>query len=297
MEEDYESVSNLIRHEVEKGNIYIIGIVCRDQDKYCSVKDGYQVVSHNELKRTVDFDTVDFVVICNRCSQQAIRTQLQVEFFVERKKILGFELFHLSCFNFELYAELIKKPVSILCNDFLGGQVYRDLGLPYSSPLIWTAMQAKDFARLLINPQTTLYSNLELISDTDPVHLSGPVASMGIKGPQALFCREPDFKCAKADYERRLKRVNQQRMVVLFNPKEEDYLQYPEIVKALEVSGLPYCAFSARPGIPNTLHSIRNVRNKITESNYHQFIREKYLNLIDVFKFLNGLPDFVRDIE
>ena len=56
------------------------------------------------------------------------------------------------------------KPFTIFSNNCLGGVFYHDAGLPFTSPLINTAMDAEDFLKFLNDPEHYLDCEMEFFT-------------------------------------------------------------------------------------------------------------------------------------
>lgn len=113
---DYEWLLNHILFEIHKGNMSVEGIVCREKDKYCSFKDGFRIISRDELM-DIDFD---FVIITSSKYYKEIKDEA-ILLGIKEKQIIRGQIIKLPLFDFERYVSLIRNPVTILSDDCWGG--------------------------------------------------------------------------------------------------------------------------------------------------------------------------------
>ena len=277
MERYYHDIFQQLQLEIVKGNVEVVGLVCRAQDKYCSFKDGFKVYSDREL-----FDSalcadksVDFVVICSvsSTSRQQIRQAVLEHQLVAERCIINSTVFNIECFDFARYASLIFNPVSILSNDCMGVNIYKKLQLQYASPLMSTRMDTENFTKFMEDPlnwltcHPILYSELDL-RNANPlqVMLRNKNTSCIIRVPHAINYQE---FCEK--YERRLLRVNTKRIFVIYN--RDDNYEYETLIKYLNEYKKQYLTIIYDNNLANNLFtksmktsSYVNSRNSDTNS-------------------------------
>lgn len=174
MGDEYDSMLNLLRYEIDKGNIELVAIVVRKEDRYCGRKDGFYVIDKKEMG-DVEFD---YLVIISRLYFQDIKKEA-IQTGISPTVIINGSFFHLPYFDFIKYVSLIENPVTILSDDCWGGYVYHLLGLPFSSPLINTFWDSDEFAKFVTNPCFFLKSELKKIEEGNLKRGQFPTASMG----------------------------------------------------------------------------------------------------------------------
>jgi len=113
---DYEKIINQVHFEMYKGNIVIEALVCRKEDRYCDFRDGVPIIEKEKIN-AVEFD---YLIITSSCFYNEIRAEA-IELGVEARKIINGVIFQIPLFDFSLYSELIKNPVTILSDDCWGG--------------------------------------------------------------------------------------------------------------------------------------------------------------------------------
>lgn len=94
----------------------IEALVCRKDDRYCDFRDGVPIIVKEEIN-TVKFD---YLIIASSRFYNEIRAEA-IELGVEPRKIINGKIFQIPLFDFLLYSELIKNPVTILSDDCWGG--------------------------------------------------------------------------------------------------------------------------------------------------------------------------------
>lgn len=209
MGNDYESILNSVRFEICKGNIQVVAIVCSKEDQYCKNRDGFPVISKEELLE-LDFD---YVIIASTAFNKQIKEEA-VKLGVD--KIVDGQLFRQPLFDFGLYSRLIKNPVTIISDDCWGGYVYHYLGLEFSSPLINTAWDKTEFSKFIQDPLFYLQMELTMIQEGDLSKGIWPVGRLGTaeKNVQVQFVHNVDFMEAEQQWNRRKKRMNQNNILV-----------------------------------------------------------------------------------
>lgn len=112
----YEGLLNQVMFEIYKGNIEISAIVCREEDKYCSIRDGFDVITKKELFN-IEFD---YIIVTSTTFFKEIKQEIMALGIDERKIVAG-NIFFLPRFDFQLYQNLIENPITILSDDCWGG--------------------------------------------------------------------------------------------------------------------------------------------------------------------------------
>ena len=114
----YEELLNQLLFERYKGNISIEALVCREQDRYCSTRDGFPVITKDEL----EIGTFEYIIITAYTKFQEIRNEI-LELGVAIKQIINGTRLRLPFFDFQRYVKLIENPVTILSDDCWGGGI------------------------------------------------------------------------------------------------------------------------------------------------------------------------------
>ena len=117
---DYEALLNQVLFEIYKGNIEVVAIVCSENDRYCSKRDGFDIITKNELGN-IEFD---YIIVTSTRFFREIK-QEAMDLGINEKRIISGTVFHLPRFDFQLYQNLIENPITILADDCWGGYVYK----------------------------------------------------------------------------------------------------------------------------------------------------------------------------
>ncbi|MCQ2237092.1 MAG: DUF1919 domain-containing protein, partial [Bacteroidales bacterium] len=98
---------------------------------------------------------------------------------------------------------------TVICNDCTGGMILHDLHMPFNSPFINACMSDEDYLKLLGNLRE--YMSIDLTDDT-----KGNRYPIGLLGDIRIhFMHNDTFEQAKKNWQRRLKRVNYEKIVVI----------------------------------------------------------------------------------
>lgn len=118
MGEDYEALLNQVNFEIYKGNLEVIAVVCRKEDRYCTRRDGFAVVAKEDI-RHLNFE---YIIVASGRFYQEIKAEA-VEMGIGEEKIINGSVFRRPLFDFVNYKKLLKNPVTILSDDCWGGDM------------------------------------------------------------------------------------------------------------------------------------------------------------------------------
>lgn len=305
MEDDYLNALQLIRFEIFKGNIEVCALVCREQDKYCSIKDGFRVLTHDEISKSLNSesqeDYPDFIVVCNLKVFKETKDYIVSKYSYPRTHILPSSIFFIKCFDFALYANLVVNPVSILCNDCLAGYIYRYLRLPYASPLIWTSIKPKDFLLLCEHPLDYLSNGIAKKNDPDLLLETPLIAELKYQNfsIKVNLRHYKTFEEAQEKFNRRLSRLNRENLFVILDSFEgidvQDFYQFKQ---AMLQNKFNYATSLYKSGLDRNIFT-QKFPNLVPKSshpnNYRFYIHNNIFRHVDLLKMLNGLPCFLRE--
>lgn len=213
---DYDSIANVISFEVAKKNICIQAFVSKD--KYCNYFEGKPVIHKTEV---FQFD-FDYIIICNSLRYSQIKEEA-MNIGVKEKRILSHLIFNVVCFDFQRYINLIENPVTIIADDCWGAEAYHYLRLPFSSPFILCYMESTNYIKAMENLDYYLNSPLKIIQESNRAENKIPIASLGEKEKIFLnFNHSVSFQEAKADWEKRSKRINWNNIFIKMTISDEE---------------------------------------------------------------------------
>lgn len=292
---DYEQLLNQILFEIHKGNIEVTAIICREKDKYCSKRDGFDVITPNELgEKDYDYIIVTSVQFFDEIKQEAI------DMGVDERFIISGTVFHLPKFDFQLYQNLIENPITILSDDCWGGYVYNRLKLPFTSPLINIHWDRDQYAKFISDPLFYLDTELKMVRDGNLLEGVWPIGSLGDekRNVEMHFIHNVDFNEAKEHWDRRKQRLNKQNLFVKMGftvqNKKDEWLA---IFKKLSCKKILF--YNGDTDIKQVLKTERfiwyNTHGKRVEwYNYNDYLRACYYYDVDLLKMLNGEIDYIR---
>ncbi|MGF0057460.1 DUF1919 domain-containing protein [Limosilactobacillus reuteri] len=136
----------------------------------------------------------------------------------------------------KLQKQLNNKDFTIISSTCVGGKIYHDLGLKFTSPTINLWIGANDFLKFVKNLKYYLEScDLREVKDTNEGH---PVGALGEGNERIIihFTHYPNFQIAKEKWNLRKKRVNYDKIYIFFTDMNGG--DSVDIVK--EFNKLPY---------------------------------------------------------
>lgn len=226
MGNDYDLILNQVFFERNKGNISVVGIICRPNDAYCSYKDGFRVFSKNEIF-AIDYDYI--VITSSQYYKEIVKEALEIG--ISKNVLIDGRVFRTAYFDFAKYASLRENPVTILSDDCWGGYVYNRLNLQFSSPLINIYWDRVEYAKFIEDPIFYLSTELKMVRDGNLRKGIHPLASLGDNGRtvQLELVHNSSFEEAKIQWDRRRKRINPNNLFIKMgfssdiNEKEKNF--------------------------------------------------------------------------
>lgn len=295
---EYEKLLNQLLFEIYKGNISIEALVCRKEDKYCSTRDGFPVITKEELKR----GTFDYIIITSVLHMDEIKREASV--LVESfSHLINGQVFLMPLFDFNRYAMLIENPVTILSDDCWGGYAYHCLKLPFSSPLINIYWNRDEYAKFIENPLFYLNSELDMVEEGDLEKGIPPVGQLGDakQNVKMIFTHNVDFMEGKRQWDRRKQRINPDNLFIKmgFNVADTNRKFYIEKFKEVPYNKiLVYLGEENVEGIFKTKRFIwlEEKSKRVEFFQYNDYFRASYLNDLDLLKLLTGDKSYSRYI-
>lgn len=295
MGEEYEQLLNQILFEIHKGNIEVTAIICREKDRWSSRRDGFDVITKNELSgKEYDYIIVTSTQFFGEIKQEAMDME------VDGRVIISGEVFLLPQFDFQLYQNLIENPVTILSDDCWGGYVYNRLKLPFASPLINIYWDRDQYVEFISDPLFYLDTELKMVRDGNLHDGVYPIGSLGDEKHKVemQFVHNVDFHEAKEQWDRRKQRINKQNLFVKMGftvcDKKDEWLA---VFKKLNCKKILF--YNGDIDIAQVLKTERFIWYNINGGrvdlyNYNTYLRRQYYYHVDLLKMLNGEKDYIR---
>ena len=294
---DYERILNQIFFEIHKGNMTVKALVCRQQDKYCSSKDGFSVIAKEELK----LDDFDYLIITSKRYFKEIKDEAIKLGVVEHRIIEGAK-FELPLFDFGRYVQLLENPITILSDDCWGAYAYNRLGLRFSSPLMNIQWDTDEYAKFVMDPMFYLQTELTMVQEGNLPNGVYPIGQLGDndRNVKLQLVHSIDFATAKELWDRRKKRINPNNVFVKMGIKCSDknkakYLKIFEQVPYNKV--LFYGGNTDAEGVFKTNRFTWHQSNieLVKFWDYSDWVRLHYYESLDLLKLLTGAKDYSRD--
>ena len=292
---DYEALLNQVLFEIYKGNIEVVAIVCSENDRYCSKRDGFDIITKNELGN-IEFD---YIIVTSTRFFREIK-QEAMDLGINEKRIISGTVFHLPRFDFQLYQNLIENPITILADDCWGGYVYNQLGLSFTTPLINILWDRDEYAKFISDPLFYLNTELKMVREGNLHDGIFPIGSLGDEKRkiEMQFVHNWDFKEAKEQWDRRKQRINEQNLFIKMGfsvgEKKDEWLTAFKNLNCKKI--LFYNGDTDIKEIINTDRYIWHNRksNRIDIYDYNEYLRGYYLNDMDLLRMLNGEEGYAR---
>ena len=289
--DEYESVINQIKTEELHGNLKVVALVCRKEDRYALKHDGYPVILKEDLK-FIDFD---LLIIANNRRFDEIERDFRTIKYDWNGIVCRAKSFLIPNFDFQLYINLMQNPVTLISNDAWGSLLYRRMGLNFSSPFIDTYIEAKDYVKIFNDP--LFYLNQELY-----FYEKGNCAGQDLLGAigeqdkiiKIHFLNYSNFEDAKSAWDRRCKRVNIKRLFLKANCFKMDNVD----LSLFNNSRFPHLIFTDFYTYDASRNDVFVCRRPIPShftylSNEARVQSYSYFE-INYLKLLNGIKNFSR---
>ena len=213
----------LMGRSIFSGEAEIIGVT---SDLLTAFKSwsGFPFIPAADVK-TMDYD---YIVACDFDYDCPMKKKLMKLGFPREKIMMGRALQN-PYFTFDKYRRVHEIPggITILAEHCFGGLTYHDMDLEFQSPIINMFIYVDDFLKLVGNVEEYFKCELKFERRHEKEHY--PVCSLG--DVELHLNHYDDFDEAKALWDRRVKRVNYNNILVetpLYNMQEaEEFLKLP----------------------------------------------------------------------
>ena len=298
---EYEHIINQVKFEEWKGNVQCVAVLSKSKARYIKKFDGYPLIRKEDLK-SIAFD---YLIIPQGKDYAEIKLEA-LALGIPDNKIISSRVFQIPCFDFKRYASLRENPVTILSNDCWGGLVYRELDLPFTSPLINIAWPGESFCEFIKDPLFYLRKPLHMVRDSVPRESVFPIGRLGDenRSVELHFVHSRSSQEAEEDWNRRVKRINEDRLFVKFafeasDPRREEYLSVFGKLTCPKI-----CAYPGETGEKDkdVFYSRMFERDwyyykylEIREFVTWFILAENLTRAVDLLKLLNGEKDYRRE--
>lgn len=185
-----------------------------------------------------------------------------------------------------------------------GGYIYHELFLKFTSPLINTLWERRDYCKFIQNPLYYFSFPLQMLRDANLRENIYPVGELG-KGEDKIrikFVHSRSFQEAAELWEKRKGRINKERIFVklgfdVYEPHGREWLRI--------FDGVPFpkiCFYSGNTNIKDIVYLKRfewfcHQGSRMDSYSYNDYCRSMthLFKDIDILKLLNGEEDYVRE--
>lgn len=296
---DYELSLNQILFECMKGNISVQALVCRKQDRYCSRKDGFEVITKEEIVP----ESFDYVIIMPSLYFDTICEEA-IQCGIKKRQIIDGRILHIPLFDFSQYAALIENPVTILSDDCWSGFAYNYLRLPFTTPLINIWWSCEEYMKFIQDPLFYLSTELQMVKDGDLRKCAAPTGMLGNseKNVKCRFVHAANFEEAKKIWDKRKERINPNNLFVKMG-FSDGYISNTEKQKAMEIfETVPYRKIlfyygetKVRELFKTERFVVQQMSSKIvTTFNYNDYCRTNSSYDLNLLSLFTGKSEYLR---
>lgn len=227
----YNRYINAIKYQELLGSIKISGITGRE-DIY-EFLDGYPFIPYKEINPM----NTDYVIVTSDIYYSEISATARSLGFSE-ESIIKADIFLYPGFDFEKYAMLLRRHVSIIANNCWGGTTYHTLRMKFLSPFINMCLSDDNYFRLLQNLH--YYMDCKLKLDRYDLKQNYPVCSLG--GEIELhFNHYADMEEVEQKWYSRCKRINWEDLfIMMWTVSEESAEQFSKLDFPRKICFVPF---------------------------------------------------------
>jgi uncharacterized protein (DUF1919 family) len=222
-------------------------------------------------------------------SVNSVRGKFEAFNFVVRNKIFG------------RYwrSKLRNQDFSIICNNCIAGAIYQKFGLPYSTPTVGLFFFADDYIEFLQNFEVYIQQQLSFVESSR--HPEANIAlrkeryPIGILGDhvEIHFLHYKDENEAAEKWNRRKERINLNNLFFIYSDRDNFREIYLDTYEKLHFEHKIFLSSKPR-GKSDLVVFVRDYQEELQVGlSQHNGKYEKY---IDIVKWLNGKPDFIKNI-
>lgn len=282
-------------------NVQCVAVLSKSKARYIKKFDGYPLVCKEDLNGIA----FDYLIIPQTKDYAEIK-QEALALGIPDNKIISSKVFQIPCFDFKRYASLRENPVTILSDDCWGGKVYRELNLPFTSPLINIYWPRESFCEFIKDPLFYLGKPLRMVRDGVPREGTFPIGRLGdeARSVELHFVHSKSSQEAEEHWKRRAERINKDRLFVKFafeasDPRREEYLSVFGRLACPKI-----CAYPGEAGEKDqdVFYSRMFERDWYYKKRLEMWeFRTWFLQMentkkaVDLLKLLNGEPDYRRE--
>lgn len=293
----YEEIINQVHFEIYKGNMVVEALICREEDRYCTFRDGFRIITKEEIG-TIQFD---YLIIASLLYSKEIRREA-LNLGVPSKKIIEGRVFKRPLFDFALYSQLIENPITILSDDCWGGYIYNYLGLEFSSPLINILWDKDEYSKFIQKPLYYLQSDLKMVREGNLKLGIFPIGQIGSDKDfvQMYFTHNVTFNEAKEQWNRRKDRINPNNLIVKmgFAASEKNVKKYIDAFQKCKLRKVLF--YNGNEEVEFAVKSNRFIWEESTKKvvqyyDYSDYMRHNYIYVVDILNLLAGKTTYLRE--
>lgn len=214
---------NYVRYYQAKGEIEVMGVTSNDN---CYVKlYEFSFIPKKELAR----EEIQLIIAMTDTSIRGIEEEV-CRLSIDAPVIAG-EILGIPSLSIRDYLDIKNNPPSVICSNCWGGILYHRLKLPFMSPFINMFLNDVDFLHLLSDFKGFMSAPLEFVKTAYEEILKREYPVCRIGGIYLHFNHYLDFDDARECWERRITRINWNRLLFMMWTEDENaasqFLEFP----------------------------------------------------------------------
>ncbi|MBQ9334658.1 MAG: DUF1919 domain-containing protein [Lachnospiraceae bacterium] len=213
----FEKTLIQIRYFEQRGRFEVIGIT--SGDSFYSKTGGYRFIKKEQLG---DIQADFFIVFADGAVLLEIQNEI-CEMGYADHQVIPYSVIGLTGFEVDKYMSIKRDIPSIISLNCWGGITYHSLALPFASPFINMFLEPDDFLTLLRDLKTYLAMDIKESGFTEDPNSQKvyPVGDCG--GVKLHFNHSNSFEEAKADWDKRRKRVNWDNLFIMAYTEDAEF--------------------------------------------------------------------------
>lgn len=280
--------------------IEVIGIVTTERQRVKKL-DGYPCITASEMQ----MDEADYIIIAVE-KWKEIAVYLK-SLGIESEKIIPSKVFSLPYFELDSYLALKKKKITILSNTCLAVDVYKELGMEYTSPTIALLCEGDNYLSFLENYRHYLSNDMLLSNNNNNNNNKGLLYCSEYLIPRGILDDEVEWIFLHStDIEKDIEKWNERRrrcnlddvavLMVIFTDEEAERFEKLPYKKKL---GIYYEDLNLKSVLYCSEWKDINILAKYNYNWVHfanNYMTSDYgmIGKINWTKFLLGEDDFIR---
>ena len=217
----YNQIFNLIKYYETLEEINVIGVF--SDDSFIS-QDGYKVYEKKDISKL----EYDYCIVTIQNFKSILDEAISLG--IERQKIIPARVLTVPNFNFKNYDRIKKNGISIISRNCWAGFCYNYLGLEFQTPTINLYFDSHEFNNFVKNFDYYMTCSPKFLETGYDKYLSKDYPIALLDDLKIHFNHYSEFEKAAEDWERRKRRVNENKLIISSTESKavvEEFIELP----------------------------------------------------------------------